>query len=446
MITKPSTASSMNVMLLGSGGREHALAWKIAQSSLLQSLYIIPGNAGTSQCGMNVSIPHHDIEALKAFAVSHAVDMLVVGPEGPLVDGITDHFASDIRTSHIAVIGPSAKGAMLEGSKDFAKEFMGRHGIPTAEHKTFFSENIERGIDFIHHLPPPYVLKADGLAAGKGVIIAVTAEEAVNELYAMIKDRKFGEAGKKVIIEQYLDGIELSAFVLTDGLSYLILPSAKDYKRIGEGDTGPNTGGMGSISPVPFADDTFMKKVEDRIIRPTIMGLQKENIRYHGFIYFGLMNVDGDPFVIEYNIRMGDPEAECILPRLSSDLLALFDATTHGKLNTVTLATDPRFCTTVILVSKGYPGEYEKGKVITGIEKTKGSIVFHAGSHKDEGTGHTVTSGGRVLAVTSLAPTLQQALNASYTNAAVIDFEGKSFRKDLGQDLLKYYPDDHKAL
>ncbi len=446
MITKPSTASSMNVMLLGSGGREHALAWKIVQSSLLQSLYIIPGNAGTSQCGMNVSIQHHDIEALKAFALSHAVDMLVVGPEGPLVDGITDHFASDLRTSHIAVIGPSGKGAMLEGSKDFAKTFMGRYGIPTAEHKTFFSENIERGIDFIHHLPPPYVLKADGLAAGKGVVIAETAEEAVNELYAMIKDRKFGDAGKKVIIEQYLDGIELSVFVLTDGISYLILPSAKDYKRIGEGDTGPNTGGMGSISPVPFADYTFMKKVEDRIIRPTIMGLQKENIRYHGFIYFGLMNVDGDPFVIEYNVRMGDPEAECILPRLSSDLLALFDATSHGRLNTMTLDTDPRFCTTVILVSKGYPGEYEKGKIITGIEKTEGSIVFHAGSRKDDDTGRTVTSGGRVLAVTSLAPTLKQALNTSYLNADIIDFEGKSFRKDLGQDLLKYYPDDHTAL
>jgi phosphoribosylamine--glycine ligase len=426
-------------MLLGSGGREHALAWKIAQSPLLGKLYILPGNAGTSACGENINIAVNDFNALKRFAIDNHIGMVVVGPEAPLVDGIQDYFRSDRKVADIAIIGPSQRGAMLEGSKDFAKDFMIRHGIPTAGHRTFDRNTIEEGIAFLHHQHPPFVLKADGLAAGKGVIVCTTTEEAITELKAMINEKKFGDAGKKVVIEEYLDGIELSSFVLTDGKTYKILPSAKDYKRIGDGDTGPNTGGMGCISPVPFADATFMSKVEERIIKPTIHGLSKEKIDYQGFLFFGLMNVKGDPYVIEYNVRMGDPEAECIMPRIKSDLLELFSATVNGSLGRMTMETDSRFCSAVMLVSKGYPGDYEKGKEITGFEKVSGSIIFHAGSKKDEQTGKILTSGGRVIAVTSYGDTLSGALKTSYKNAQVIEFEGKHYRKDLGKDLMKYF-------
>jgi phosphoribosylamine--glycine ligase len=428
----------MNVMLLGSGGREHALAWKLVQSPLLSHLFIVPGNAGTALCGTNVTIALHDFEALKKFALDNKIAMVVVGPEAPLVEGIWDSFKQDIITSDISVIGPSQTGAMLEGSKDFAKDFMNRHCIPTAAHRTFTLDTLDAGIDFIHHQIPPFVLKADGLAAGKGVIICATADEAITELNAMIRDKKFGDAGKKVIIEQYLSGIELSAFVITDGKTYKILPSAKDYKRIGEDDTGPNTGGMGSISPVPFADVGFMEKIEERIIKPTIRGLAQEKISYHGFIFFGLMNVQGNPYVIEYNVRMGDPEAECILPRVKSDLLELFISTSKGRLEESQVVTDYRYCAAFMLVSKGYPGDYEKGKEITGLDNIVDSIVFHAGSKKDEKTGKIITNGGRVLAVTSYGMTLPEALATSGKNAQMIGFEGKYYRKDLGHDLMKY--------
>jgi phosphoribosylamine--glycine ligase len=426
-------------MLLGSGGREHALAWKIAQSPLLGKLYIMPGNAGTSSCGTNINIALNDFEAIKKFAIDNQIGMMVVGPEAPLVDGIQDYFRRDRKVADIAIIGPSQRGAMLEGSKDFAKDFMIRNGIPTAGHRTFDRDTIEEGIAFLHHQHPPFVLKADGLAAGKGVIVCTTAEEAITELKAMVNEKKFGDAGKKVVIEEYLDGIELSSFVLTDGKTYKVLPSAKDYKRIGDGDTGLNTGGMGSISPVPFADATFMSKVEDRITKPTIQGLFKEKIDYQGFLFFGLMNVKGDPYVIEYNVRMGDPEAECIMPRIKSDIMELFRATANGSLEKMTVETDRRFCSAVMLVSKGYPGDYEKGKEIYGFENVSSSIIFHAGSKKDERTGKIFTSGGRVIAVTSYGDTLSGALETSYKNAQVIEFEGKYYRKDLGKDLMKYF-------
>jgi len=424
----------MNVLLLGSGGREHALAWKIVQSPLLTELFIAPGNAGTGLIGKNVSIDPEDFEGVAKFVTEKEIRMIVVGPEAPLVKGIYDYFAHHPKLHHIAVIGPSAKGAMLEGSKDFAKHFMLRHGIPTASHTTITLENLSQGIDLLGNMVPPYVLKADGLAAGKGVIITSDLVAARQHLKEMVQERSFGKASEKVVIEEFLSGIELSVFVLTDGKNYLLLPEAKDYKRIGEGDTGPNTGGMGSVSPVPFADASFMRKVRDQIIQPTIKGLMDENIDYKGFIFFGLINVDGNPKVIEYNCRLGDPESEVVIPRIKSDILELFDAIGSNSLSDYTIDVDTQSAATVFLVSGGYPGNFEKGKLITISPEIEDSILFHAGVKM---TGEQiVTNGGRVIAITSLASTLREALEKSYKNAEKVDFEGKYYRKDLGRDLL----------
>ncbi len=424
----------MNVLLLGSGGREHALAWKLAQSRLLTRLFIAPGNAGTSAAGTNVKISVSDFPAIRQFVLESKIGMVVVGPEDPLVKGIHDFFLSDEKLKDIPVIGPVKKAAMLEGSKDFAKNFMIKYGIPTAAYRTFTKETLEEGFKFIASLKPPYVLKADGLAAGKGVIICKTSVEAKDILTSMLRDAKFGEASSRVIIEEFLDGIELSAFAITDGETYRILPEAKDYKKIGEGDTGPNTGGMGSVSPVSFADHAFMEKVEHRIIIPTMNGLKAEGIDYCGFIFFGLMNRGGDPYVIEYNCRMGDPEAESIIPRIRNDLLELFVAVARRELKNKEIVVDPRFVATVMLASSGYPGDYEKGKVISGFEKAAGSILFHSGTGTGP-DGSTISSGGRVLAVSSFGKTMQEALAASYSSAEIIQFEGKYYRKDIGFDL-----------
>ncbi len=425
----------MNILILGSGGREHALAWKISQSHHLNKLYIAPGNAGTAEVGENVPLSVTDFDSIKDFALNNGIDMLVVGPEAPLVAGIHDFFINDPETD-LAVIGPQKAGAMLEGSKDFAKNFMMRHNIPTAHSRTFTADELNEAYDYLKVISPPYVLKADGLAAGKGVIIIDEEHEARKTLYSMLIEAKFGEAGKKVIIENFLNGIELSVFVLTDGKSYKMLPLAKDYKRIGEGDTGPNTGGMGSVSHVPFADNDLIQKISDNIIQPTITGLMKENILYSGFIFFGLMNVNGDPYVIEYNARMGDPEAEAIIPLIKSDLLELFIATANGQLENKDIIIDDRYAVSVMLASKGYPGPYEKGKHIFGLENVRDSIIFHAGTIRDEETNKIKTNGGRVLAITSLAETLEDAMSISYNTAKLIDFEGKIFRKDIGRDLL----------
>ena len=427
------TMNKYTILLLGSGGRESALAWKLTQSPKLEKLYIAPGNGGTTQYGINVALSPLDFQSIKDFVLANAVSMVVVGNEDPLVAGIYDYFVADADLNGIPVVGPSKAGAMLEGSKDFAKEFMNRHGIPTAEHLSVDASTIEDGYRFIEKHQPPYVLKADGLAAGKGVLIIPDEQEAKSQLRAML-DGMFGASSSKVVLEQFLSGIECSVFVLTDGDSYKILPVAKDYKRIGEGDTGPNTGGMGAVSPVSFANECFMRKVEDSIIKPTIDGLKQENITYRGFIFFGLINVDGNPYVIEYNVRMGDPETEVVMLRIDSDLLDLLEGVVTGTLANRQLNIDPRYATTVMVVSDGYPGSYAKGKVITGIDSVSDSILFHAGTRRaDDGT--LLTSGGRVIAVSSYGATKEEALQKSFANIAKIDFEGKKFRRDIGFDL-----------
>lgn len=425
----------MTILLLGSGGREHALAWKLLQSSKCNHLFVAPGNAGTAAIATNIAINVTDFEAIKQFVLQHQIEMVVVGPEDPLVLGIYDFFRNDQQLINIPVIGPSQKGAQLEGSKEFAKQFLVKNNIPTAQYQSFTKDTIEAGCEFLTTLQPPYVLKADGLAAGKGVLILQDLANAQQELRNMLVDAKFGDASSKVVIEEFLEGIELSCFVLTDGKNYKILPTAKDYKRIGEGDTGLNTGGMGAISPVPFVDEVLMEKIENRIVKPTIQGLQNDKIDYKGFVFIGLINVKGEPMVIEYNVRMGDPETEVVMPRIQSDLVTLFEAVANEKLNEVSLEIDSRSAATVMVVSGGYPEDYEKGKIINGLDKVKDCIVFHAGTQMDENN-QIVTNGGRVLAVTSYGNTFQEATKKSYQNIDKLYFDKMYCRKDIGFDLF----------
>jgi len=423
----------MNILILGSGGREHTFAWKVSQSNLCNNLFVAPGNSGTAQVATNVEIGVTDFEAIKALVIDKAIDMVVVGPEDPLVLGVHDFFLNDERLKHVAVIGPQAEAAQLEGSKEFAKEFLIRHDIPTAAYQSFTKDNVDQGYAFLETLKAPYVLKADGLAAGKGVLILNDLDEAKAELKEMLVDAKFGAASTKVVIEEFLDGIELSCFVLTDGKDYKILPTAKDYKRIGEGDTGLNTGGMGAISPVPFADNVLMTKIEERIVKPTVTGLQKDNLPYKGFIFIGLIMVGNDPFVIEYNVRMGDPETEVVLPLLKNDLAEIFQAIGNETLKNIEIDIDQRSAVTVMLVSGGYPEAYDKGKEITGVETISDSLVFHAGVKMTNGK--LVTSGGRVMAITSFGEGYKEALKKSYQNIDKLHFDKMNYRKDLGFDL-----------
>ena len=424
----------MNILILGSGGREHAFTHKLIQSKKVTHIFVAPGNAGTQEIATNIDVNPTDFESVKKAVIAHDIQMVIVGPEAPLVNGVHDFFLADNVLKSIPVIGPKKDGALLEGSKDFSKEFMFKHGIPTAKYQSFTKENLQQGKLFLESLTPPYVLKADGLAAGKGVLILDSLEEAKSELEEMVSNQKFGDASSTVVIEEFLKGIELSVFVLTDGTSYKILPSAKDYKRIGEGDKGLNTGGMGAISPVPFADQTFLNKVEELVVKPTILGLQKDGIDYRGFIFIGLMNDNGNPSVVEYNVRMGDPETEVVLPRIQSDLFDLFDGVANQNLEEKEFSVTDKIATTVMLVSGGYPESYEKGAVISGLDNHKDSIIFHAGTKiKEEAI---VTSGGRVLAVTSLADSIQEALDQSYKTIDSIHFEKMNYRKDIGFDLV----------
>jgi len=425
----------MNVLLIGSGGREHALAWKIAQSSLLDSLYVAPGNPGTLRHGRSAEIDPADHKALRSFILEKKIRIVVVGPEGPLVDGLHDRIAQDPKLADVTVIGPKAEGARLEGSKDFAKEFMFRHNIPTAAHRTFVKGQLQDAIEHLDRVNAPYVVKADGLAAGKGVIITNDKKEAAKALRDMLQSGRFGEAGERVVIEQHLKGVECSAFLITDGDAFKMLPAAKDYKRIGNGDSGPNTGGMGAVSPVTFADKDFMQKVHDRVAAPTVRGMKKDGIPYQGFLFMGLMNVNGDPYVIEYNVRLGDPETQAILPRLKSDLLDLFEGIATGTLSERHVDVDDRTAVTIVLASEGYPGEYAKGKAITGADLVRDAYVFHAGTRTKNDK--LVTDGGRVLSVTGIGKDLESAIASAYRAADTIEFEGRYRRDDIGKDLVK---------
>lgn len=426
----------MNILILGSGGREHAFAWKLAQSPLCDTLFVAPGNAGTAQMATNLPISYNDFPAVTKAIRDNKIDLLIIGPEEPLVKGIVDFLRLQTGLAGLRIVGPDTKGAQLEGSKDFSKQFMHRYGIPTATSKTFTTATLQEGVSYLETHSLPIVLKADGLAAGKGVIIADTLADAKTALYDMLDGQKFGDAGSKVVVEQFLRGIELSVFVLTDGINYKILPEAKDYKRIGEGDTGPNTGGMGAVSPVVFATKSFLQKVEDKVVKPTLAGLQQEGIRYQGFIFVGLMKVNGEPFVIEYNARMGDPETEVVLPRIQNDFLEMMVATAEGDLDKITIQVSPQTAVTTVLVSGGYPGDYVTGKIISELERLDDVMAFHAGTLEKDG--QILTNGGRVLAITAQANSLENAVRKSQEVARMVQFDGKQYRKDIGVDLIRY--------